>query len=276
MPRSPHSALRQELVSRYDDVSPLSPRRADTTRTRTPAARLRRIPDLMPIENEQDWIVALKEKKDEEKTLTAGEILQFQEQCLREHNKYREKHGVRPLVLKKPLCRIAQEWAGHLAEIETLNKHKHSAYGENLFRGKGTIFTAEDVMKDWYDEGETYDFSKPVFHDSNSHFTQIIWKDTRYLGVGIQIANNHTYVVCNYHPAGNIIGNFANQVLPIKPLTQITDKAISDAKDQVYRDEFANACLEVHNKYRIKHGCPPLILSALLNKHATEWAQVRS
>ncbi|KAI9585798.1 hypothetical protein GQX74_001645 [Glossina fuscipes] len=274
--RTPHSALREASPLRYDAVSPRTPHtplRAETPRAYTPSTPSRPITPFIPPEEKQEWGFALKEKRDKEKALTADEIVQFQEQCLREHNKYREHHGVQPLVLKKPLCRIAQEWAGHLAEIETLDNHKHFSYGENLFRGKGTIFTAEDVIKNWYNEGESYDFSKPAFHDSNSHFTQIIWKDTKYLGVGIQIANNHTYIVCNYHPAGNVIGNFGAQVLPIKAVPQLTDKTITDAKAQVYRDEFANACLEVHNKYRIKHGCPPLILSAQLNKHATEWAQ---
>ncbi|KAL9930591.1 uncharacterized protein ACN427_014992 isoform 1-T1 [Glossina fuscipes fuscipes] len=215
----------------------------------------------------------LRSLKRKEIAITAEELRQFRQNCLEEHNKRRKQHGVQPLVLEKSLCQIAQEWAEHLGEIETLEHQKHSPYGENLFHTVGTTLTAEEMLTDWYNESENYNFSKPGFTDLTNHFTQIIWKDTKFLGVGMMKTDNHTWIVCNYEPRGNIIGKFGDQVQHLRNAPSLTDEDLTEAQAKVYRDEFANACLEVHNNYRSKHGCPPLKLSAQLNKYANDWAQ---
>jgi len=50
------------------------------------------------------------------------------------------------------------------------------------------------------------------------HFTQVVWKDSRELGVGRAFSDDEqrVFVVCNYFPAGNIIGRFAQNVFPAK------------------------------------------------------------
>jgi hypothetical protein len=46
------------------------------------------------------------------------------------------------------------------------------------------------------------------------HFTQMVWKGSRELGVGRAVSDNgrRTYVVCNYFPAGNLVGHFEDNV----------------------------------------------------------------
>lgn len=48
------------------------------------------------------------------------------------------------------------------------------------------------------------------------HFTQVVWKDSKELGVGCTKAKNgKIYVVANYYPPGNYIGCYVENVLPL-------------------------------------------------------------
>ena len=48
------------------------------------------------------------------------------------------------------------------------------------------------------------------------HLTQVVWKGSKQLGVGVAFANNgHTaVVVANYSPPGNYLNKFPENVLP--------------------------------------------------------------
>lgn len=49
------------------------------------------------------------------------------------------------------------------------------------------------------------------------HFTQVVWKDTKELGVAYaRSKSGKIYVVANYEPAGNFEGSFATQVPKVK------------------------------------------------------------
>lgn len=65
-----------------------------------------------------------------------------------------------------------------------------------------------------------YNFDRPTgFSMSTGHFTQLVWKNTNSVGCGrVDCDNSATdgasgwLVVCEYWPAGNVIGDFKNQV----------------------------------------------------------------
>lgn len=48
------------------------------------------------------------------------------------------------------------------------------------------------------------------------HFTQVVWKDTKEVGIGLATDGNTVFVVGQYLPAGNITnaGYFEKNVLP--------------------------------------------------------------
>lgn len=50
------------------------------------------------------------------------------------------------------------------------------------------------------------------------HFTQVVWKNSQKLGVGIAFANNgnKAIVVANYDPPGNYQGQFPQHVFEAK------------------------------------------------------------
>jgi glioma pathogenesis-related protein 2 len=66
----------------------------------------------------------------------------------------------------------------------------------------------------WYDEIKDYDYMKPAFSYKTGHFTQVIWKNTINLGVGIAYSadGRQAFVVANYSPPGNYANQFSTQV----------------------------------------------------------------
>lgn len=45
------------------------------------------------------------------------------------------------------------------------------------------------------------------------HFTQMVWKGTKEIGVGKAFSKDGVYVVVHYHPGGNVMGQFKDNVL---------------------------------------------------------------
>ncbi|CAJ0576134.1 unnamed protein product, partial [Mesorhabditis spiculigera] len=133
---------------------------------------------------------------------------------LNEHNKYRNRHQVGSLVLDEKLNNLAQEWANRLASTGSFQHRPNSGYGENISMGSGSY--ANDLVKPWYDEVQNYNFGRHA-GSGTGHFTQIVWKASKKLGVGRAVAKDgSTYLVCNYEPAGNLIGAHAQNVFPAK------------------------------------------------------------
>lgn len=49
---------------------------------------------------------------------------------------------------------------------------------------------------------------------ASGHFTQMVWKGSEQLGCGsVTTSSGALYVVCNYSPPGNYIGEFVANVL---------------------------------------------------------------
>ena len=140
---------------------------------------------------------------------------QFDADALQTHNYYRRKHHVPPLTLNKDLCKIAQAYAQRLCSTRCFehskNKYKGFNIGENLYRCTGKVATGEMATTSWYDEIKTHNFKKDFQHASG-HFSQLVWKGSQEVGFGVANKGTNYYVVANYYPAGNIIGDFANNV----------------------------------------------------------------
>ncbi|CAF4158003.1 unnamed protein product, partial [Adineta steineri] len=148
----------------------------------------------------------------------------YRQQALDQHNFYRAKHCTPSLVIDPALNDIAQTYAQKLADANifdhSYNKFNGQPMGENLFAtGGGAFFhgNGSQPVGAWYAEIKDYDWSKPGYKGSIGHFTQVIWKDTTKLGIGRAVTGNNgtAYVVANYYPAGNYIGAFEKDVLPL-------------------------------------------------------------
>ncbi|CDK28681.1 unnamed protein product [Kuraishia capsulata CBS 1993] len=132
----------------------------------------------------------------------------FATEILNQHNKYRALHGVDDLSWDSTLASYAQNYADEF-DCGSL-VHSGGPYGENLALGYSTT----GAVDAWYSEGDNYDYSAASVLD---HFTQVIWKDTTKLGCASKYCNSYwgTYIVCEYDPAGNVVGEANSEVLPL-------------------------------------------------------------
>uniref|UniRef100_A0A8C5R9C6 SCP domain-containing protein n=1 Tax=Leptobrachium leishanense TaxID=445787 RepID=A0A8C5R9C6_9ANUR len=125
--------------------------------------------------------------------MSTGGSKKFEEDFLAAHNAYRKQHGAPPLRLSRELCQSAQKWV----------------------RGK----TGNEPVDSWYSEIKNYNFGNPGFAGNTGHFTQVVWKDSKEVGVGVATDGKGLFfVVGQYNPAGNITNHgvlfFIGLVLP--------------------------------------------------------------
>ena len=87
------------------------------------------------------------------------------------------------------------------------------------------VTVADKAVTSWYNEAGNYDYNDPGFSADTGHFTQVVWVSTTTLGGGYAIGSavingvtyNAFYSVCRYYPAGNVEGQFDDNVQPPKP-----------------------------------------------------------
>lgn len=132
----------------------------------------------------------------------------FAQSCLNTHNQYRSLHSAGNLVWNSTLASFAQSY---LAQKNCVFEHSGGPYGENLAMGYPS---ASDAITAWYDEIDAYNFGNGGFSSGTGHFTQVVWKGTQQLGCySASCGSSGNYLVCEYYPAGNVIGQFAQNVL---------------------------------------------------------------
>ncbi|PWZ03211.1 PR-1-like protein [Testicularia cyperi] len=144
----------------------------------------------------------------------------FESDILRYHNDDRARHEVPALKWDTKLVAAAAKWAAGCKWQHTPNNQ----YGENLAAGTASDFGAGDATSMWYDEISEYDYENPGFSSATGHFTQMVWKSTERLGCALQVCpagsifsgsnSQARYIVCEYDPPGNYVGEFAENVLP--------------------------------------------------------------
>jgi uncharacterized protein YkwD len=148
-------------------------------------------------------------------TITGSAISQQDAQkALDYHNEIRKKVGSPNLKWSTDLAKYAQAWADQLAGTCKM-KHRPTSgqwkqqYGENIFWASNTDYTVLDACENWYEEIEFFKpgkLTEKVWQKAG-HYTQMVWKETTHMGIGIAICKNGgMIIVANYNPAGNFIG----------------------------------------------------------------------
>lgn len=135
--------------------------------------------------------------------------------ALDHHNKVRKDVGSPPLQWSAELADFAQKWAEHLASEGCLMQHRPRSgewkqqYGENIFWGSASSYTPLDASESWYSEIKEYKYDVVTMDNyyPTGHYTQMVWKNTTHVGIGVAIcADGGIIIVANYNPAGNYIG----------------------------------------------------------------------
>lgn len=135
-------------------------------------------------------------------------------------NSFRRLHDAPDVVYNETLEADAAAWARHVADVKTLqHSDARGAYGENLgvvqpyssFVGTASW---EKVVSSWYSEVALYSPSQVSFSPETGHFTQLVWKSCKSiaLGMAIDYVEDKLYVVMRFYPAGNVLGQFEQNV----------------------------------------------------------------
>ncbi|CAL8139276.1 unnamed protein product [Orchesella dallaii] len=141
---------------------------------------------------------------------------------LAHHNYLRARHGSAPLSLNLDLCNLAMMCARYYANSKRVDHscpyhpqgktfYFTEGIGENLW-GPANTFSHYDAAvgatRRFYQEIDTYNFSdvKSNFHKFFvvGHITQILWRQTRQVGIGVASDSKRVYVVAFYYPSGNL------------------------------------------------------------------------
>lgn len=125
------------------------------------------------------------------------------------HNLYRSRHCVPPLTWSQTVAGQAQASASTCSFA-----HSSTGLGENIWMGTSGQFTPRQIVDTWYGEAGSYNFSNPGYAPNTGHFTQIVWKNSTQLGCGRAFCQGMDLWVCNYAPAGNVMNQFQQNVLP--------------------------------------------------------------
>ncbi|MDG4475892.1 CAP domain-containing protein [Thiovibrio frasassiensis] len=149
---------------------------------------------------------------------------------LEEHNILRAAVGTPELRWSDALAGQAAAWAKELQKTGCGMKHSQSGLGENIYwasawksgtrsPGKSSWqwrlspqpITEKNVVASWGVEQSWYSQASNTCAapsgKSCGHYTQMVWRTTREVGCAKAICEDSSQVwVCNYAPAGNIIG----------------------------------------------------------------------
>ncbi|XP_071038196.1 Golgi-associated plant pathogenesis-related protein 1-like isoform X1 [Parasteatoda tepidariorum] len=149
------------------------------------------------------------------------DVEDFRQRTIAAHNTYRRIHDSPDLTHLQELEDGAQIWAetiaakGYFQYCEHLYNIGESLCTVNLI---GARPTPEDIVRNWYKEIKHYSFAEPRWRRGAFHFTQMIWRSSLHIGIGIAPVPGKPmlHVVVRYFPGGNsnFPGEFQKNVLP--------------------------------------------------------------
>ncbi len=141
------------------------------------------------------------------------------EAMLKAHNQVRKQVGVEKLIWSNRLEKFAKNYAEELKRrgCNLVHNPARGYYGENLFKASPIMWadgyrepqkiTPAEVVYFWADESRYYNYQNNSCNGVCSHYTQIVWRDTKKVGCAVTLCDDKSQIwICNYSPAGNIIG----------------------------------------------------------------------
>jgi uncharacterized protein YkwD len=154
------------------------------------------------------------------------------------HNERRKEHCAPALKWCEALAKSAQIYADKCifahGNDSTTGENLADAWAEDNGNPVLPALSDRDALETWYCEVNNYSFTNPVLilgettncYRVNGHFTQVVWKDTAFLGCGRATCeidgHKGTHWVCRYKPPGNFNATdplvLAQQVRPHPPI----------------------------------------------------------
>ena len=144
----------------------------------------------------------------------------FNINMLNYHNKYRTYHSCKSLKINDELNQIANEYAKDIITSKNIQDKNYIIFQEDIL-GENILISnqeenEENICKKWYEEKKIYNYGLNTFQKGTNHFTQLIWEKTMHVGFGkyVDLEHKKYCYVALYYPAGNIFGEFVDNVHP--------------------------------------------------------------
>ena len=154
----------------------------------------------------------LKEKLKECNYQEDSELFKFVLDAIKRHNILRACHNAQPLMFNCEIMKISQDYAETKPNGHSGTRLNGQWMGENLYWSWGKDLTGDYPVDKWYSEIKDYNFETGNSNGGTTgHFTQVVWKDSKELGIGYYCENKACTVVGNYFPGGNFNNDYINQ-----------------------------------------------------------------
>ena len=157
------------------------------------------------------------------------EKMKFIDAVLIKNNEYRKLHQAEPLEKSEYLCKrafiLAKQYSKNKISDDLNLKYRETEEKSGLnIMEENREYKPEELMKKWYSESEYYNFDNPKKIDRKKclNFTQMIWKDSKYFGIGYYHKKDEdkkvlkTFYLALYYPAGNLDKDYKTNVLEKK------------------------------------------------------------
>ena len=128
-------------------------------------------------------------------------------EVLRQHNKVRKDLNIQNLKLNDKITILAQKFADNYDSSEESNfiidNYNEKQLGINYEIFNGDISKINTICESWINEGNP-NFNK--YKSKTKHFSQMISKNTKEIGIGYsELNNNEKIFIVYYYPAGDIL-----------------------------------------------------------------------
>ena len=125
---------------------------------------------------------------------------------LKQHNSIRKKCHQEKLELNNKITILAQKFADNYDSSEESNfiidNYNNQNLGINYEIFKGDISEINKICESWINEGNP-NYNK--YKSKTKHFSQMIAKNTKEIGIGYsELNNNEKIFIVYYYPAGDI------------------------------------------------------------------------
>ena len=135
------------------------------------------------------------------------------------HNQERRLVGNQDLTWDYDLEEFAADWASTLSlRGSGLSHRPNNKYGENCYWSSTSYVNPDAAILAFNEERDIYSYG-PVSNQNygvTGHYTQVVWYRTTKVGCAAVSGNSGTFVVCNYSPPGNLIGDYPYNIANVK------------------------------------------------------------
>src|SRR3569833_2229686 len=132
----------------------------------------------------------------------------FTSAILNSTNFFRTEHNASWITWNDTIASFASDYLDN--NDDCAFAHSGGPYGENIAMGYPDAASCVDA---WGNERKDYNYDSPDFSEETGHFTQLVWKNSTTVGCGKRLCGTRGwYVLCEYWPRGNVIGQFGEEV----------------------------------------------------------------